>query len=223
MTIKNNRGRRLVLTAAAAFLLVASPADTQPLPNLFRQRPATTMPGSHGKAAHAAPIDAAILSSNPTGLTIPLPGQPDLIVERRSHQLRSARSRVWRGRGQTDGSVVTLTEHEGLLFGHIQSGNEVFAIRPGTNGRTIIEKLDPDSFALYEDSLIECGLIAPPALPDAAARKAFDTALRRPLSLGTDRLEPKPLPAAAGEHPGEHPAENAPAPDSGTGTEPENS
>jgi hypothetical protein len=146
MTIKNNRGRRLVLIAAAAFLLVASPADTQPLPNLFRQRPATTMPGSHGKAAHAAPIDAAILSSNPAGLTIPLPGQPDLIVERRSHQLRSARSRVWRGRGQTDGSVVTLTEHEGLLFGHIQSGNEVFAIRPGTNGRTIIEKLDPDSF-----------------------------------------------------------------------------
>ena len=42
---------------------------------------------------------------------------------------------------------MTLTQHEGLLFGHVESGNESFTIHPGPNGRTIVEKLDTDSFA----------------------------------------------------------------------------
>ena len=44
-------------------------------------------------------------------------------------------------------SKVTLTFHEGILLGHIQSGNETFVIRPGRNGRTNVEKINSASFA----------------------------------------------------------------------------
>ena len=54
---------------------------------------------------------------------------------------------VWRGRGQRDKSKVTLTLHDGLLFGRVESDNETFTIRPGSNGRTVVEKIDPESFA----------------------------------------------------------------------------
>ena len=137
-----------VLVPAFLFFLFGSLAHGQTWPNLFRQRPTTTTPSHHGWAAHAGEVDEIVLSSGPAGITIPVPGQPDLVVERQDYQARSLRSRVWRGRGQTDRSTkVTLTEHEGLLFGHIQKGHESFTIRPGTNGRTIVEKINPDSFA----------------------------------------------------------------------------
>ena len=140
--------RASILIFATLLVLFNSLAQAQTHPNLFRQRPTTTAPSRHGWAAHAGEIDEAILASGAAGITIAVPGQPDLVVERQSHELRSARSQVWRGRGQIDRSVkVTLTEHEGLLFGHIERDNEAFAIRPGPNGRTIVEKINPDSFA----------------------------------------------------------------------------
>jgi peptidyl-Asp metalloendopeptidase len=143
-----NRRPLPALISAALFVLFSSIAQAQSRPNLFHQRPTTVAPGRHGWAAHAGDVDEAMLSTGPAGITIPVPGQPDLVVERQGYQQRDARSRVWRGRGQTDRSAkVTLTQHEGLLFGHIQSGDEAFAIRPGPNGRTIVEKLNPDSFA----------------------------------------------------------------------------
>ena len=102
----------------------------------------------HGLAAHAGEVDEAVISTGPAGLTVALPGQADLVVERQGHERRGARSSVWRGRGQRDRSAkMTLTQHEGLLFGHVESGNESFTIHPGSNGRTIVEKLDTDSFA----------------------------------------------------------------------------
>ena len=149
MGIESPRARAFsVLLPALAMVLFGPLAQAQTLPNLFRQRPAMRAPSLHGWAAHAGEVDEAVLSSGPAGIAIPIPGEPDLVVERQSYEARTARSRVWRGRGQTDRSAkVTLTQHEGLLFGHIQKGHDSFAIRPGPNGSTVVEKLDPDSFA----------------------------------------------------------------------------
>jgi peptidyl-Asp metalloendopeptidase len=137
-----------VLAGAAIFILVGSVAHAQTRPQLFRQRPAWTQPSHHGVEAHAGDIDEPLLSSGPAGMTLAIPGGPDVEVERQSHERRGARSLVWRGRGQLDRSAkVTLTLHEGLLLGRIEKGNDIFAVRPGSNGRTIVEKLNPDSFA----------------------------------------------------------------------------
>jgi hypothetical protein len=136
------------LPCAAVFALLASLAQAQTRPNLFRQAPAWTTPSMHGLTAQVGDVDDSLISNGPAGLTIPLPGQPDLALERETHERRGARSSVWRGRGEFDRDAkVTLTQHEGLLFGHIDIGNETFTIRPGPNGRTIVEKIDPDSFA----------------------------------------------------------------------------
>ena len=76
------------------------------------------------------------------------PGNPIWFSNSGTHERRGARSSVWRGRGEFDRDAkATLTQHEGLLFGHIDIGNETFTIRPGPNGRTIVEKIDSDSFA----------------------------------------------------------------------------
>jgi hypothetical protein len=137
-----------VLAGAAIFILVGSVAHAQTRPQLFRQRPTWTQPSQHAAEAHAGDIDEPLLSSGPAGITLAIPGRADVEVERQSHERRGARSLVWRGRGQFDRNVkVTLTLHEGLLFGRIESGSDVFAVRPGSNGRTILEKLNPDSFA----------------------------------------------------------------------------
>ena len=137
-----------VLAGAALFALIGSVADAQTRPHLFRQRPASTQPGHHGVQAHAGDIDEPLLASGPAEITLAIPGRPDVEVERQSHERRAARSLVWRGRGKIDRSAkVTLTLHEGLLFGRIESGGDVFAVRPGSNGRTVVEKLNSDSFA----------------------------------------------------------------------------
>lgn len=148
MLDKRTRVRAFSVLLPALLFVFSSLAQAQTGPNLFRQRPTTRTPSLHGLAAHAGEVDEAVLSVGPARITIPVPGQPDLVVERQGYEARSARSRVWRGRGETDRSAkVTLTQHEGLLFGHIQKGHESFTIRPGPNGSTIVEKLDPDSFA----------------------------------------------------------------------------
>ena len=146
----------------------------------------------YGLAAHAGEFDEAVVSTGPAGFTIAIPGQPDLVVERQGHERCGTRSSVWRGRGELDRSAkITLTQHEGLLFGHIQSGNETFAIRPGLNGRTIVEKLDSDSFApewghdavtygrdkvppLSGGDAIQEGTVIPPAMTAADGTMQID-------------------------------------------------
>ena len=136
------------MISAAVFALFSSLAQAQTHPNLFRQPPAWISPSNHGLTAHAGEVDEALVSTGPAGFTIAIPRQPDLVMERQSHERRGARGSVWRGRGQLDRSAkLTLTQYAGLMFGHIESGNETFTIRPGPNGRTIVEKLDTDSFA----------------------------------------------------------------------------
>jgi peptidyl-Asp metalloendopeptidase len=136
-----------VLAGAALFALIGSVAHAQTRPQLFRQRPTSSQPSHHGTAAHVGDIDEPMLSSGPSGLTVALPGKPDLEVEREGHERRGTKSLVWRGRGRVDRSKVTLTLHEGLLFGRIESDSDTFIIRPGANGRTMVEKIDSDSFA----------------------------------------------------------------------------
>jgi peptidyl-Asp metalloendopeptidase len=137
-----------ILAGAALVALIGSVSHAQTRPQLFRQRPAWTQPGHHALQAHAGEIDEALLSSGPPAIGLAIPGRPDVEVERQSHERRATRSLVWRGRGKTDRSAkVTLTLHEGLLFGRIESGGDVFAVRPGSNGRTVVEKLNLDSFA----------------------------------------------------------------------------
>ena len=145
----NNALQRLSIAVSfAAFFLLAALADAQDHPHLFRQSPAPTRPGRHGSSALVGDIDTALLSSAPQGLTIAVPGQADLSIQRHSHQLRSADNLVWRGKTAGDSnSTTTLTLYNGLLFGRIESGNNIFAIRPDANGQTVIEKTDPNSFA----------------------------------------------------------------------------
>ena len=127
-----------VLLSAAIFVSLGAIAQAQTHPNLFRQRPVTATPGSHGVAAEVGDIDEAALTAEPAGLTIVVPGKPDLGFDRTGHERRGPKSMVWRGRGQLDHGNVTLTLHEGLLYGRIESGSDVFAIRPGANGRTLV-------------------------------------------------------------------------------------
>ena len=114
--------------------------------SLFRQRPDATIPGAHGVAALAGEIDDSAVVSGAAAISIAIPGRADLEFERQSHQRRGPRSSVWRGQRDRD-AHVTLTQHEGLLFGRIERGDETFVVRPGPNGRTIVEKIDPESFA----------------------------------------------------------------------------
>jgi hypothetical protein len=128
-------------------LLATGLAQAQNHPHLFRQSPAPTSPGRNATAAFVGDIEPALLLSAPDGLTISLPGDHDYSFERHSHQSRGARNYVWRGKIAGDSTAkATLTYHEGLLFGRIETGNEVYSIRSGANGRTIIERIDTDSF-----------------------------------------------------------------------------
>jgi len=135
------------LASAAIIVLLGAMAQAQTHSNLFRQRPVTGTPGSHGVAAYVGDIDEGALTAGPAGLTIVVPGKPDLAFDREGHERRGARSIVWRGRGQLDRGNVTLTLHEGLLYGRVESGSDVYAIRPGPNNRTLVEKINSDSFA----------------------------------------------------------------------------
>ena len=122
-------------------------AIAQSHPRLFRQRPLPVRPDRHASVAYDVDVDHDLLASSPENLTIAVPGKADLRVDRFHHQHRSARSMVWRGRVQDDASSkITLTLHDGILLGHIQSGSEIYSIRPGRNGRSIVEKLDTESF-----------------------------------------------------------------------------
>lgn len=131
----------------SAVLLATRLVQAEDHPHLFRQPPAPTWPGRNATAAFIGDIDSAVLSSGPDGLTISLPGQPDHLFERHSHQVRGGRSSVWRGKMAGDTAAkATLTYHEGLLFGRVETAGEVYSIRSGANGRTIIERIDTDSF-----------------------------------------------------------------------------
>ena len=131
----------------AIFCLLEATVFAQSHPHLFRQPPVETQPSGNATAAHVGDIDSNLLSSSPEHMTIMLPGKPDLLVDRSHHEQRSRGNMVWRGNAQNDpSSKVTLTIHDGVLLGHIQSGNEIFSLRPSAGGQTIIEKLDSNSF-----------------------------------------------------------------------------
>jgi hypothetical protein len=137
-----------LIAVAASFFIFGSAADAQVHRHLFRQRPVATQPGPHSNAAQEGDVDDSIVPTVPDEITITLPGKADLLVNRRNHEQRGPRNMVWRGGLQSDTkSYVTLTFHEGLLYGHVQSGSDTFVIRPGRNGRTIVERIDSDSFA----------------------------------------------------------------------------
>src|SRR5215475_11050982 len=132
---------------AAFFCLLEATAFAQSHPHLFRQPPVRIQPGANATVAHVGDIDNDLLSSNPERMTIMLPGKPDLLVDRTHHVQRDRGNMVRRGNAQNDRSTkVTLTVHDGILLGHVQSGNEIFLLRPSADGRTIVEKLDSNSF-----------------------------------------------------------------------------
>src|SRR5262245_33999387 len=142
-----NLTRLAVLVGFAILILLGSVAEGQVRPNLFRQRPLSAAPGRHATLAQIGDVDEALLTADPAGINLPVPGKPDIEIERQGHERRGARRMVWRGLARDGRGKATLTLHEGLLFGHIQSGSDIYVIRPGTNGRTVVEKIDSDSFA----------------------------------------------------------------------------
>ncbi len=145
----SNRFRRpmLVVVAFAAVILLEGVVAAQAQNSLFRQQPVPTAPGRHARLAHIGDLDEGMLSIGPEQLTIEVPGKPELRVHRAGMDRRGPKNMVWRGRLQSDGrSKVTLTVHEGVLFGHIQDGSDIYIIRP-QGGRTVVEMLDTDSFA----------------------------------------------------------------------------
>ena len=145
----SNRFRRpiLVIVSIAAVILLEGVVAAQAQNRLFRQQPVPTAPGRHARLAHVGDLDEGMLSMGPEQLTIEVPGKTDLRVLRVGMDRRGPKNMVWRGRLQSDGSSkVTLTFHEGFLFGHIQNGSDAYIIRP-QGGRTVVEMLDTDSFA----------------------------------------------------------------------------
>ena len=145
----SNRFRRpiLVVVAVAAVILLEGVVAAQAQNSLFRQQPVPTAPGRHARLAHIGDLDEGILSMGPEQLTIEVPGKAELRVHRVGMDRRGAKNMVWRGRLESDGrSKVTLTFHEGFLFGHIQNGSDMYIIRP-QGGRTVVEMVDTDSFA----------------------------------------------------------------------------
>jgi hypothetical protein len=145
--ISTLRQRFSMIASAAIFFLLATLAQAQNHPQLFRQSPAPTLPGRHGVEARIGDVDTTPLLGVPDGLTIAVPGKPDLAIQRQSHERRGARNLVWRGKMAGDNSSrVTLTLHEGLLFGRIESGSDIFTIYPNSNGRTIVERINTDSY-----------------------------------------------------------------------------
>jgi hypothetical protein len=172
--------RCLSLAAGAAgFLLVATLALGQTHPQLFRQRPAPTAPGHNATVAQIGEVDEALLATGPQRMAIPLPGKPDIVVERDQHQRRGPRRTVWRGRAQNDpSSKITLTMHDGILVGHIQTGSDVYFLRSVNNGRTIIEKLDPDSFPPewgHDHSTHGHEKVPPRSAPEGSSQNAIST------------------------------------------------
>lgn len=147
MTLNDAFRRFAASFSGAVLVLLAVAVQAQNHPNLFRQRPASAAPGSHALVAASGDIDEGLLATGPAGLSIDLPGGQELSFDRQSHQRRSAKSMVWRGRGQAARSSATLTLHEGLLYGRIESDGEAYSIRPGPTGGTLVEKIDPHSFA----------------------------------------------------------------------------
>ncbi|HSQ13829.1 MAG TPA: zinc-dependent metalloprotease family protein, partial [Candidatus Deferrimicrobium sp.] len=141
--------RRLVILGSIAVIAgqLDASAIAQSHPHLFRQRPVAVQPERNASVASIGDVDHNLLASNPERMTIVVPGKADLLIDRHHHDQRSADNMVWRGQADDDpSSKVTLTLHNGILLGHIQSGNEIYALRPGRDGRTIIEKIDTDSF-----------------------------------------------------------------------------
>jgi len=135
------------LLTGVVFILLADLVQAQLHQNLFRQRPIPTSPGPHGVLAQLGDVDEAALEAGPTGLTIVVPGKPDLTFDRQTHEPRGPRSILWRGRNSSDHGNATLTLHDGLLFGRIESGSDIYVIRAADPGRAIIEKIDTTSFA----------------------------------------------------------------------------
>jgi hypothetical protein len=145
----SNRFRRLILVVVSivTVILLEGVVAAQAQNSLFRQQPVPTAPGRHARLAHVGDLDEGMLSMGPEQMTIEVPGKPELRVHRVGMDRRGAKNMVWRGRLQSDGSSkVTLTFHEGFLFGHIQNGRDAYIIRP-QGGRTVVEMLDTDSFA----------------------------------------------------------------------------
>jgi hypothetical protein len=149
MNVSMSMTRRLAVLGSIAAIAgqFDASAIAQSHPHLFRQRPVAVLPERNASVASIGEVDHNLLSSNPERLTIVVPGKAELLIDRRHHDQRGADNMVWRGQADDDpSSKVTLTLHNGILLGHIQSGNEIYALRPGRNGRTVIEKLDTDSF-----------------------------------------------------------------------------
>lgn len=144
------RKRLFSWIALALFFGLQLPPDlsAQTHRYLFRQRAVTTHPGPNAIVAHEGDVDDTITSVVPDQISIDLPGRSGVLAERRHHEPRSGKNMVWRGRLQADAkSKVTLTFHDGVLIGHIQTGNDTFVIRPGRRGRSKVERLNPASFA----------------------------------------------------------------------------
>jgi hypothetical protein len=134
--------------AVLLVLLCGVTAQAQTHRYLFRQRPVAVPPGANATSAQEGDVDESIVAVVPDQISIDLPDRASLLAERTYHQQRGPKNMVWRGALQTDSkNKVTLTFYEGLLVGHIQSGADTFVIRPGRNGRSRIEKLNPKSFA----------------------------------------------------------------------------
>lgn len=186
------RLRRLsVLFTFTVSILSGAVVHAQTDSHLFRGRPAVNSPSAHGLAAHAAEIDDALLLGDPDSLTIAIPGRADLRTERHSVERRGTRNKVWRGRLQGDQkSKVTLTIHEGLLFGHIQSGSELFVIRPSQNGGAVVERIDPASFAPEwgHDAATHGRDRVPPATDSGPTQESSSTATALAVADGTVQI-----------------------------------
>lgn len=139
--------RVLSIIGFVASCFIGANAFAQSDSYLFPRWPTPTSAGAHASAALVGDVDLNVLAAAPERMILIVPGVPELLLLRESVEPRGQRNFVWRGKtAGASASAVTLTFHEGVLIGHVQFGSDSFVIRPEPRGRTIVEKIKPESF-----------------------------------------------------------------------------
>lgn len=124
-----------------AFLIAKPPSK------LFLVPPNTVTPGSYGKSAHVGEINLDVLSRGLKVITLQLPNETSIQLERTSFENRGSGDRLWKGHVvDYDNSQVVLTIKKGQLVGRISFAGEVYEILPSKGNKHIVKELNQEAF-----------------------------------------------------------------------------
>ncbi len=111
---------------------------------LFSGRPMLRAPGFYGIEAASGDMETRGLAQGEPTLRLELPDGATVDLENDDIERRGPKDLAWRGwiAGDDDSEAV-LTLKNGLIFGRLRSGTDVYELRSRKNGRLRVEKIDP--------------------------------------------------------------------------------